>query len=585
MQVVPPCLGLDGDGFLRDRANRAFEDDPIEEHILLQELGVSHPLGGFDHAVLDEVALAVQDQHVPLIDALDFIHARLPLFLGGAVDQVRAVLADERLVGRDGDDFELVDLPELVGLGHGRARHAGQLLVHAEEVLQRDRGQRLRLLLDADAVARVFGLDGLVQPVGPLPAVHQAAGELVDDNHDLLARLLVVHHRVLLVLLVEVMCAQGVVDQVRPFHVAGRVKALDAGQLLGLADALVGEVAGVLLLLDLEVPARLALLQVGQLDGDVVGLGVAAHVSERLAGDDERRAGLVDEDVVHFIDDRVVEGALTLVVPRVEVGVAPAGRLHVVAQVVEAELAVRAVSDVAVVGLVARGGIHVALDEAGRDAQGPVDRRHPFAVAAGEVVVDGDDVDALARQRIEVRRQRGDEGLAFAGHHFGDVAAVQDDAAEDLRVEVPHVLGAAAGLAAGGERLGQDVFQRRAVGQALLERWRQVAQLLVRQGAHLLFEAVDLVEERAGLDDGCGPGRLGADVAQVADVPLVAGPEEGHEPAADGVGKARELVAQLVPETQVHVRVGSHRVLVMPFTGSLPAHDHRTRTEFAMLSV
>ena len=51
---------------------------------------------------------------------------------------------------------------------------------------------------------------------------------------------------------------EGVVDQVRPFHVAGGVEALDAGQLLGLADALVGQMAGVFLLLDLEIHARLA---------------------------------------------------------------------------------------------------------------------------------------------------------------------------------------------------------------------------------------------------------------------------------------------------------------------------------------
>ena len=67
----------------------------------------------------------------------------------------------------------------------------------------------------------------------------------------------------------------------------------------------------------------------------------------------------------------------------------------------------------------------------------------------------------LLLQGVEVRRQGGDEGLAFAGDHLGDVAAVQDDAAEDLHVEVPHVLGAAAGLAAGGERLGQQVVERR----------------------------------------------------------------------------------------------------------------------------
>ena len=113
------------------------------------------------------------------------------------------------------------------------------------------------LLLDLDAVAGVLGLDRLVQAVGPLPADHQPAGELVDDDDRHLAVFGVAHHDVVLVALVEVVRLQRVVDQVRPLHVAGGVEALDAGELLGLADALVGQVAGVLLLLDLEVRARL----------------------------------------------------------------------------------------------------------------------------------------------------------------------------------------------------------------------------------------------------------------------------------------------------------------------------------------
>jgi hypothetical protein len=82
------------------------------------------------------------------------------------VDQVLHVLADHRLVGRDHDDLEAVDLLELVGLGVRRARHAGELLVHAEVVLEGDRRQRLVFLLDRHTL---LGLDGLVQPLGPAP--------------------------------------------------------------------------------------------------------------------------------------------------------------------------------------------------------------------------------------------------------------------------------------------------------------------------------------------------------------------------------------------------------------------------------
>ena len=140
--------------------------------------------------------------------------------------------------------------------------------------------------------------------------------------------------------------------------------------------------------------------------------------------------------------------------------VAAGGELHVVAQVVEAELVVRAVGDVAGVGLLPLGRVHVALDGADGQAQARVDRAHPFHVAAGEVVVDRDDVDALAVERVEIGGQRGDERLAFAGDHLGDVAAVQDHAADDLHVVVPHAEEPAARLAAGGEGFDQEVVER-----------------------------------------------------------------------------------------------------------------------------
>ena len=55
-------------------------------------------------------------------------------------------------------------------------------------------------------------------------------------------------------------------------------------------------------------------------------------------GDDERRSGFVDEHRVDFVDDRVDVVALNAMVQRLN---------HVVAQIVEAELVVRSVGDVA----------------------------------------------------------------------------------------------------------------------------------------------------------------------------------------------------------------------------------------------
>ena len=67
-----------------------------------------------------------------------------------------------RPVGGDHRDVELVDLLELGGFRFRRAGHAGQLLVHAEVVLEGDGGERLVLALDLDAF---LGFDGLVQTI------------------------------------------------------------------------------------------------------------------------------------------------------------------------------------------------------------------------------------------------------------------------------------------------------------------------------------------------------------------------------------------------------------------------------------
>ena len=132
-------------------------------------------------------------------------------------------------------------------------------------------------------------------------------------------------------------------------------------------------------------------------------------------------------------------------------------------------------------------------------------RRHPFAVAAGQVVVDRDDVDALALQGVEIGRQRGHQGLAFAGDHFGDLAAVQHDAAEDLHVEVPHPQHPPPRLAADRKGVGQQVVQGLAGLQPLAELIGLLPQFRV---GHLL---VLRLPGRDRLD----PGHQPADIAGV----------------------------------------------------------------------
>ena len=70
--------------------------------------------------------------------------------------------------------------------------------------------------------------------------------------------------------------------------------------------------------------------------------------------------------------------------------------LHVVAQVVEAELVVLPVGDVAAVGDLALLVGHAVHDDADGQAEEIVDAPHPLGVAPRQVVVDRDDVHAAA---------------------------------------------------------------------------------------------------------------------------------------------------------------------------------------------
>ena len=119
---------------------------------------------------------------------------------------------------------------ELLGLGHRRARHARELVVQAEVVLERDRRERDALALDPEAL---LGLDRLVQALAPAPARHLPARELVDDDD------LAVLDDVIAVALVQRVRAERLLEVPGVARI-GVVDVLDAEELLDLVDAVLG---------------------------------------------------------------------------------------------------------------------------------------------------------------------------------------------------------------------------------------------------------------------------------------------------------------------------------------------------------
>ncbi len=284
-----------------------------------------------------------------------------------------------------------------------------------------------------------------------------------------------------------------------------------------------------LLFLDLEVHALL------QLAGDAIGLGILRSIVVGEAGDDQRRSRFVDQNVVDFVDDREVERPLNLDFLR---------RLHVVAKVVEAELVIRSVRDVGVVGDFPLVGVHVRLDGPDGQPETEIQRAHPLHVAAGQVVVDCNDMDGPS-QAIEKGGQRRDERLAFARDHFGDHSLVQEVTADHLHVVMPHLQEAASRLADGGKRIGQNVVERFSGRQTRANLRGGLFQLFVREFLPVGLLGINPVEYRAR-NHPLSAGPLISIETEFADAAAVGRTEQECNKTLNGGGDGRKPNAEIV---------------------------------------
>ena len=112
---------------------------------------------------------------------------------------------------------------------------------------------------------------------------------------------------------------------------------------------------------------------------------------------------------------------------------------HIVAQIVETELVVGTEGDICEICLTTCLAIGFMLVNAVyAEAVEHVYGAHPLGVTLGKVVVDGNDVHAVACQGIKEYRQSGRQGLTLTGEHLGYLALMQYGTAKELYVEMHH---------------------------------------------------------------------------------------------------------------------------------------------------
>ena len=120
-----------------------------------------------------------EDRPPGFMKFLDFGNHRRKFFFFGLVDDIRMIFTDHRHVGRNDQDLQLVNFPELLRLGVGRAGHPRQFGVHPEIILEGDRCQGLIFLFDLDMFLR---LEGLMEAVAVPSPGHDPSGEFIHDD-------------------------------------------------------------------------------------------------------------------------------------------------------------------------------------------------------------------------------------------------------------------------------------------------------------------------------------------------------------------------------------------------------------------
>ena len=177
-------------------------------------------------------------------------------------------------------------------------RHTGEFLVHSEVVLEGDCGESLIFFLNVESF---LGFNRLMKPIAPTAAGHLAPSKLIHDYD------LTIFDKVVLIAFVEHMSAQCRIDVVKELDVLRIEEIVDAESVLHAVHTIIRQ----------GHDHRLFVYNVVSIDlqeGDD-GIDSVVELTALLCRtrNNQRRSSLIDEDRIHFVDDRVVVFTLHII--------------------------------------------------------------------------------------------------------------------------------------------------------------------------------------------------------------------------------------------------------------------------------
>ena len=142
---------------------------------------------------------------------------------------------------------------------------------------------------------------------------------------------------------------------------------------------------------------------------------------------------------------------------------------HVVAEVIEAELVIGSVGNVAEVSLAALVVGESVEDTADCESEPAEHLAHFLSLSLCEVVIDGNNVNALACESVEVRGNARNESFTFTGLHLGDTSLMKNDSTNYLDGVGLLLENTPSRLSYGSKSLGENVVESLACLEPVLE--------------------------------------------------------------------------------------------------------------------
>ena len=273
----------------------------------------------------------------------DCICYRIDLFSLCLINQIFMVHTAYRFVRRNFDNIHSINITKFLFFGQRRTSHTGFFLIFIKKILESNRCQRLTFAFYLHAFLR---FNCLMKTVRITASRHDTSGKFINDQH------LIIFDHIIMISVHQVMSPESQNNIMLDFQILRIGQIINMEELFDLLHAIFSQRYIFLFFIDNIISGfdnlfthngrHLRHLTAGLAPfhltcKDITGPVKLCRLSA-LAGNDQRCSGLVDQDRVNLIDNRIVKS--------------PLNQLffinnHVVSQVIKSQLIIRRIGNIA----------------------------------------------------------------------------------------------------------------------------------------------------------------------------------------------------------------------------------------------